>query len=69
MLWQDEIEIKREISYIFRNICKVGDKPIALEVIVSLNIVEGVLNLIRQDEDVQAIEAGIKCLFEMLQVG
>jgi hypothetical protein len=47
----------------------VGDKKQVLSVIIDLNIVEGVMNLIKQDDDSQAIEIALKCLFELLNVG
>jgi hypothetical protein len=46
-----------------------GDKKAILELYLSLNITEGVVNLIRQDHDSQAIEIGLKSLFELLNVG
>ena len=69
MFWGDEIDIRKEICFIFRNMGQVGERQLVLEVIQSLNIIEGVVNLIVQDEDANAIEVGLKCLFSLLNVG
>lgn len=69
MFWGDEIDIRKEICFIFRNMGQVGEKQLVLEVVQTLNITEGVVNLITQDEDANAIEVGLKCLFSLLNVG
>jgi importin subunit alpha-6/7 len=68
MFWADEIDIRKEICYIFRNMGHSGDKRAILDLYSKLNAIEGVVSLIRQDQDSQAIEVGLKCLFEMLNV-
>jgi hypothetical protein len=46
-----------------------GETKPVLEVYARLNVAEGVLSLIRQDSDAQAIDVALKCLFELLRVG
>jgi hypothetical protein len=69
MFWQDELDVKKEIAFIFKNMGHSADKRTILELYQAMNAVEGVLNLIRQDHDSQAIEIGLKCLFDMLALG
>lgn len=69
MFWQDEIDVQKEIAYVFKNMGHSADKKAILELYQAMNAVEGVLNLIRQDHDSQAIEIGLKCLFDMLALG
>ena len=63
MFWSDELDVKKEICYIFKNIGLVGDKKVVLQIYLSLNVVEGVVNIIRQEQDSEAINVGLKCLF------
>ncbi len=47
MLVEDEINIKKEICFVFKNICNVGDKRIVLELITNLHIPESIVNIIK----------------------
>lgn len=38
MFWSDELDVKKEICYIFKNLGRMGEKKAVLEVYLNLNV-------------------------------
>lgn len=69
MLLTDEHAIRREICYIFGNMCHLGHPVEVYQVVTENHILEGLYLLIEQDDEVQTIEKALLCLYELLTVG
>lgn len=69
MLVADEHDVRREICYIFGNMCHLGNPEEIYKLITEYHVLPAVAMLLQQDEDVKTIETALNCLYELLATG
>lgn len=70
LLVEDSCDVKREICYIFGNMCHMGDVKLVYSTLVNLKIVEHVLAIITaDDQEIKMLEVALTALFDFLGLG
>lgn len=69
MLHCDQHDVKREICYIFGNMCRLGDPQEVYGLIMQHHLLPALALLLQQDDDPKTIETALHCLYELLALG
>ena len=69
LLKHDDYDVKKEVCFIFTNMCHLGDINSVFQTVVDYHILEDIAMMILQDDDVKAIEISLNTIFELLNLG
>jgi len=66
LFFGDDLDVRREICFIFANMCRSSNPRPVFDLIAECHIIEGIVMMIDQDEDSRAIEVALQTLDDIL---
>lgn len=65
----DHSDIKKEICYIFANMCHLGEVQSVFNVIMELKVLDTLVSFVMHEQDVRVLEIALIALFDLLGLG
>ena len=65
----DEYDVRREICFIFSNVCHLGELSEVFRVIEEYHMLDILAHLLQIEEDHKILEASLRCLYDFLAIG